>query len=128
MAEEFHYARQAHAVAQQLGSIGVTQSMWIDVLFDAVFPGHLLESFSQPRSVARAAANYGGLASDKYLGKVDVLALRGILLPKVGLNEALAAPGPFDKGRFIGPYAEFAFIIDVDSLGPGEEEADDREP
>ncbi len=53
---------------------------------------------------------------DEQVHRGDVLVLKGALAPRVRLNEVRERRGVFDKPRFIGPFAEFGFTIDVGSL------------
>lgn len=51
----------------------------------------------------------------------DVLVLRGTLFPEVTINADRAEPGPFDKPRLIGPYAEFGLSVTARSIAPPED-------
>ena len=63
-----------------------------------------------PRGLARRI--------DEQVQRGDVLVLKGALSPRVRLNQERAERGVFDKPRFIGPFAEFGFTVDVTSLLP----------
>jgi len=44
--------------------------------------------------------------------------LKGVLVPRIHVNEDRTEPGPFDNPRFIGAFAEFGFTVDVLTLLP----------
>lgn len=44
--------------------------------------------------------------------------LRGVVVPRVLISEERLEVGPFDQPRFIGPFAEFALGVEVQSLQP----------
>jgi hypothetical protein len=50
------------------------------------------------------------------LGKLDLLLLRGIVEPRIVISRDLEYAGPFDAGRYIGPFAEFGFSINIKSV------------
>jgi hypothetical protein len=52
----------------------------------------------------------------------DVLIVKGVLLPQPTMNPQRLEPGTFDKPPFIGPFAEFGFLIDAASVVPAREE------
>lgn len=58
------------------------------------------------------------LAQLEQRGALDVLVLKGVLIPQVSINPSRMEPGPFDNPRLIGPFAEFGFAIDASSLVP----------
>ena len=70
-----------------------------------------------PRGLARRI--------DEQVQRGDVLVLKGALSPRVRLNQERADRGVFDKPRFIGPFAEFGFTVDVTSLLPAVPEPDE---
>ena len=49
-------------------------------------------------------------------GELPALVLKGVLEPRVMVNETMLTPGPFDADRFIGPLAEFAYAVRIKSL------------
>ena len=51
-------------------------------------------------------------------GPIDVLVLKGVLIPTVTINRNRMDPGPFDNPPLIGPFAEFWFVVTADSLTP----------
>lgn len=68
-------------------------------------------------------------------GEVDKLLLTGVVEPGIRINERRAERGPFDSPRFVAPYVEFDYRVDVRSLVPVEKkqppakrDADDRRP
>jgi hypothetical protein len=44
--------------------------------------------------------------------------LRGTLIPEIKVNVDRETAGPFDQPRFIGPFAEFGFSVDPQSMTP----------
>ncbi len=54
-------------------------------------------------------------------GLDEPLVLKGVLVPRVHVNEDRTDPGPFDNPRFIGTFAEFGFTVDVSALHPPKE-------
>ena len=48
----------------------------------------------------------------------EVLVLRGVLTPHISINEQRPTEGPFNNPPFIGPFAEFAYGVEVNSLNP----------
>lgn len=55
-------------------------------------------------------------------GELDVLVLRGTILPDIRINEQRTERGSFDNPPFIGPFAEMLYRIEVKSLMPVEED------
>ncbi len=51
-------------------------------------------------------------------GAIDLLVLKGILVPQISVNPDRVDPGTFDNPRLIGPFAEFRFTVDASSLVP----------
>ena len=51
-------------------------------------------------------------------GPVEVLVLKGVLVPQATVNSQRKEPGPFNNPRLIGPYAEFGFTVQASSLMP----------
>jgi hypothetical protein len=51
-------------------------------------------------------------------GDVDRLVLAGVVSPIIRINERRAERGAFDNPKFIAPYAEYAYTVDVRSLTP----------
>jgi hypothetical protein len=49
-------------------------------------------------------------------GPIDVLVLKGVLMPRVIVNQDRMDPGPFDNPPLVGPFAEFQFIVTANSL------------
>ena len=58
------------------------------------------------------------LAQLEQRGAIDVLVLKGVLVPQISLNPDRMEPGAFDNPRLIGPFAEFRFAVDASSLTP----------
>ena len=56
------------------------------------------------------------LAQLEQRGAIDVLVLKGVLVPQISLNPDRMEPGAFDNPRLIGPFAEFRFAVDASSL------------
>jgi hypothetical protein len=75
---------------------------------------------SIPRKVARRLVERGEMR--------EVLVVRGVLTPRVTFNAEREAQGTFDNPKFIGPFAEFNFVIDARSmLSMAEDEKSNRE-
>ncbi len=51
-------------------------------------------------------------------GPVEVLVLKGVLIPEATVNSLRKESGPFNNPRLIGPYAEFGFTVQASSLTP----------
>lgn len=49
-------------------------------------------------------------------GPIDVLVLKGVLMPHVAVNQDRMDPGPFNNPPLVGPFAEFRFIVTANSL------------
>ncbi len=47
---------------------------------------------------------------------IDVLVLKGVLMPRVTVNQDRMDPGPFNNPPLVGPFAEFRFIVTANSL------------
>ncbi len=58
-------------------------------------------------------------------GLDNVVLLRGVLSPRIHINESRVSEGAFDNPRFIGAYAEFGFSINVQTLLPRPAEAEE---
>jgi len=58
------------------------------------------------------------LATLDQRGPIDVLVLKGVLIPQVTVNQDRMDPGPFDNPPLIGPFAEFRFVVTANSLTP----------
>ena len=58
------------------------------------------------------------LATLDQRGPIDVLVLKGVLIPQVTLNQDRMDPGPFNNPPLIGPFAEFRFVVTANSLTP----------
>jgi hypothetical protein len=56
------------------------------------------------------------LATLEQRGPIDVLVLKGVLMPRVTVNQDRMDPGPFNNPPLIGPFAEFRFIVTANSL------------
>ncbi len=56
------------------------------------------------------------LATLDQRGPIDVLVLKGVLIPQITVNQNRMDPGPFDNPPLIGPFAEFHFIVTANSL------------
>lgn len=56
------------------------------------------------------------LATWESRGTVDVLQIRGTLIPDIRINEDRPERGTFDNPPFIGPFAEFGFRVEVASI------------
>lgn len=59
-------------------------------------------------------------------GQMDHLVLRGVLEPKVSINPGRDAPGTFNTPPFIGPFAEFAMTVTIETMLPPEEAAKEK--
>jgi hypothetical protein len=63
-------------------------------------------------------------------GELGVMVLRGTLAPAVIVAETRDTAGPIDNPPFIGPFAEFVFNVQPQSLLPktddATEQADDK--
>ncbi len=57
---------------------------------------------------------------DEQLSRHNVLVVRGTLIPGVRVNERRTDRGAFDKPKFIGPYAEFDFTVEVAIFMPAQ--------
>ncbi|UCD75082.1 MAG: hypothetical protein JSV91_15010 [Phycisphaerales bacterium] len=94
------------------------------VAVDPVTDVELGQSFEVllARNIARRLAD----VEDR--GGLEVLLLKGILMPAVWINPNRESPGTFDNPRLIGPFAEFDFRVEVRSLipAPKEKEAKDK--
>ena len=58
---------------------------------------------------------------------LDVLVLRGVLMPRLAVNPDRANEGLFDNPRFIGPFAEFGMLVEPSNLTPYVEPQDSAE-
>lgn len=56
------------------------------------------------------------LANFEVRGELGLLVMRGTLIPEVRINSGRFDRGTFDNPPFIGPFAEFFFRVDVNSL------------
>jgi outer membrane murein-binding lipoprotein Lpp len=61
-------------------------------------------------------------------GLDDVLLLKGIVEPGVAINEQRLEMGPFDNPRFVGPFVEFGFAVQAQTILPRPEEKKDKKP
>lgn len=52
----------------------------------------------------------------------EVVELKGTLHPNVTFDRSRSTAGPFDKAKFIGPFAQFSFEVDATSLQPPSED------
>ena len=68
--------------------------------------------------VTMSAAVTRRLEQHEQRGQHDVFILKGVLFPQVTANPRRGERGPFDKPRFIGPFAEFALIVQATSVNP----------
>jgi hypothetical protein len=64
------------------------------------------------------------LATLEQRGPIDVLVLKGVLVPQVTVNQDRMDPGPFDNPPLVGPFAEFRFIVTANSLTKPKENSD----
>jgi hypothetical protein len=55
-------------------------------------------------------------------GLEEVMRLRGTLLPRVHVNQLRVEEGPFNNPPFLGPYAEFDFAVEANSLSVPKQE------
>lgn len=55
-------------------------------------------------------------------GELEVMVLRGTLVPDVRINEQRESRGSFDNPPFIGPFGEFVYSVEVKSLTPAKDE------
>jgi regulator of replication initiation timing len=51
-------------------------------------------------------------------GQLGVLVVKGVLIPQVMVNPDRHERGLFDKPRFVGPFAEFEFLVEASSVTP----------
>ncbi|MHC4776704.1 MAG: hypothetical protein ACYTBR_15760 [Planctomycetota bacterium] len=58
------------------------------------------------------------LAQLEAQGALGVLVLKGVLMPRVAVNPERNEQGLFDKPPFIGPFAEFEFVVEASSVTP----------
>ncbi len=58
------------------------------------------------------------LATLDQRGPIDVLVLKGVLMPQVTVNQDRMEVGAFDNPPLIGPFAEFRFVVTASSLTP----------
>jgi hypothetical protein len=61
-------------------------------------------------------------------GLDDVMVLKGIIEPGVAINEQRLEMGPFDNPRFVGPFVEFGFTVQAQTILPRPEEKKDEKP
>jgi hypothetical protein len=74
----------------------------------------------------------GSLASrlrehEERYGLDEQLLLKGVILPRVAVNEQRTEPGTFDNPRFVGPFVEFDFIVQAQTILPAPEETEKKE-
>jgi hypothetical protein len=68
---------------------------------------------------------YRRLADEAERGELELLVLKGVLLPEAILNTTRHEAGPFDNPPLIGPYVQFGFQVEVQTMIPHRPEEDD---
>jgi hypothetical protein len=72
----------------------------------------------EPFPVKLAQATVRQLSQLEQRGQLGVLILRGVLMPEVMVNPLRDEQGLFNKPLFVGPFAEFNFLVEASSLKP----------
>jgi hypothetical protein len=75
-------------------------------------------------SLSRSTADRLAKLQDR--GELGVLVLRGVLVPEVRIAEGRQTRGPIDNPPFIGPFTEFLFRVEVKSILPVKEDANEQ--
>jgi hypothetical protein len=57
----------------------------------------------------------------------DVFVMKGTAMPEIVYEPERTAAGPFDNPRFIGPFAEFTLVVDVQSIAEKPQEPENKE-
>jgi len=98
--------------------------VWTLVAVDPKTEAELGDAFEVmlPRTVADRLANF------EKRGELGQMVLRGVAMPTLRVNEARADRGSFDKPRFVGPFVEYALMIEPKSLLPVKDDADEQKP
>ncbi len=80
----------------------------------------------KPFAVPLSRSHQRRLESLEHQGKLDVVVLKGVLIPRLVFDPDAEAPGTFDRPRLVGPFAVFDFAIEPSSFSAveGEEESD----
>lgn len=65
---------------------------------------------------------------EQRMGLDDVMILKGVLLPGVLINEERTEAGAFDNPRFVGPFVEFEFTVQAQTILPVPEETEQEAP
>jgi hypothetical protein len=88
--------------------------------------GDAFEAFLSRREARRLQERAERYSAD------DALVLKGILIPRVRINEDRATAGPFNNPPLVGPFAELTMAVDLQSLLPAPEPKaepeEDRQP
>jgi hypothetical protein len=79
-------------------------------------------SLGDPFPVSLPPTTVRRLRQMEQRGGLDVLVLKGVLVPQVAVNPLRPDQGLFDNPRFIGPFAEFGFFVEASSLTRAQEE------
>ena len=79
-------------------------------------------ALGEPFSVQLNRATRHKLSQLAQRAELDVLVLRGTLIPWVAVNPDREVVGPFNNPPLIGPYAEFGFTVEASSLNLPQEE------
>lgn len=88
--------------------------VWTLIAVDPQTDAELGDSFEVmlPRPVAERLSDF------EKRGELGQMVLRGLALPTLRINEARGDRGSFDKPRFVGPFVEYALMIEPRSLLP----------
>ena len=81
----------------------------------AIDPGNGIE-LGDSFIVAAPPSLYRRLEAGGFLQPGTIFELRGTVLPDLTLNVDREAMGPFDHPRFVGPFTEFGFSVDPQSM------------
>ncbi|MHC4414811.1 MAG: hypothetical protein ACYS0G_05960 [Planctomycetota bacterium] len=112
--------RWAHRVNRELKSqitwhVRLVRVVQRGLEMQAVDP-KTLAVLGDPFPVTLPASQFRRLEQFEQRGKLDVLQLKGVLVPSVRVNPQRPDPGPFDKPRFIGPFAELGLSVQASSV------------
>lgn len=97
---------------KEVESVGDKTSALRVVAIDPVNGIELGDSFI----VAAPPSLHRRLESGGFLQPGTTFELRGTILPNLTLNVDREAMGPFDHPRFVGPFTEFGFSVDPQSM------------
>jgi hypothetical protein len=67
------------------------------------------------------------LQREQRFGLEDVMVLKGVLEPRIHVNEDRSEEGPFDNPRFVGPFVEFNLTVTANAMIPPPEEEEQGE-